>query len=434
VAGSRAAVAAAAAARRAPPSAVRETRDVAYGAHARHRLDFYAPAPAAAEARPTTPSSSASSLLAGATVPQNSSPPLLPVIVFAHGGGWKKGSARSSVLRVHANVGRALARRGFLVAVINYRKSSILLRVMLPLYALQSALAGLALLAIAGRALAPAPVPPGAAAACFLVPLLLSLASQLVWWGSSGRGVRHPAHADDLVQATAFVHAHAARFGGDASRLAIVGHSAGAHMAMMAVLRAADGADGAPLPRGAVRAVAALSGVYDGALLAGDAGGANALSRCVRRSLYLEPVFGLDRAAWVGSFPVGVLTERERARGAAAMAVAVAVDDAAAAAKEQRERGGAAAAAKELERNGSASPAPSPLPVLLLNVRSDWGLDKHTDVLFPLLLARPDLFDAERVSVEGGEHASYIIGFDARGSLGDAVVAQGVAEWLLRRL
>ena len=50
----------------------------------------------------------------------------------------------------------------------------------------------------------------------------------------------HPAHVDDLVAAARFVAANAARFGGDPARVALVGHSAGAHMAMMAVLRAAS--------------------------------------------------------------------------------------------------------------------------------------------------------------------------------------------------
>jgi acetyl esterase/lipase len=224
--------------------------------------------------------------------------------------------------------------------------------------------------------------------------------------------VRHPAHTDDLVRATAFVHANAARFGGDAARLALVGHSAGAHMAMMAVLRNDSDGDEPLLPRGAVRAVAALSGVYDGELLAGEAPGTGALARCARRQLYMEPVFGLDRAAWPLCFPVGVLRAREREREAA-----VAVVDGSGEGKVP-----------------PPLPPPPPLPILLLNVQRDWTLETHTDVLFPLLLARPDLFDAERVSVEGGEHASTIFQFDLPGSLGDAVVAQGVAEWLLRRL
>jgi len=101
----------------------------------------------------------------------------------------------------------------------------------------------------------------------------------------------------------------------------------------------------------------------------------------------------------------------------------------------------AAVAVVDSSGEGKVPPPPPPpppplppLPILLMNVQRDWTLETHTDVLFPLLLARPDLFDAERVSVEGGEHASTIFQFDLPGSLGDAVVAQGVAEWLLRRL
>lgn len=42
--------------------------------------------------------------------------------------------------------------------------------------------------------------------------------------------IKHPAHVEDLAAAIAWVHDKAPRFGGDASRIALIGHSAGAHL------------------------------------------------------------------------------------------------------------------------------------------------------------------------------------------------------------
>ncbi len=43
--------------------------------------------------------------------------------------------------------------------------------------------------------------------------------------------VEHPEHARDVAAAVAWVHQHAAEFGGDPERIALIGHSAGAHLA-----------------------------------------------------------------------------------------------------------------------------------------------------------------------------------------------------------
>src|SRR5439155_313047 len=42
--------------------------------------------------------------------------------------------------------------------------------------------------------------------------------------------VRYPTHDEDVAAAVAWVHAHVARFGGDAERIALLGHSAGAQI------------------------------------------------------------------------------------------------------------------------------------------------------------------------------------------------------------
>lgn len=45
--------------------------------------------------------------------------------------------------------------------------------------------------------------------------------------------VRHPTHVEDAAHAVAFVHNHAASYGGDPSRLFVMGHTAGAHLAAL---------------------------------------------------------------------------------------------------------------------------------------------------------------------------------------------------------
>lgn len=115
-----------------------------FGAHPRQKLDLY---------RPSAETAAAASL---------------PVIVFLYGGSWNSGDRNG-----YAFAGRALASRGFLVAVPDYR----------------------------------------------LVP-----------------EVRFPAFLEDNAAAVRWVIANAARHGGDPSRIVIVGHSAGAYNAAMLAL------------------------------------------------------------------------------------------------------------------------------------------------------------------------------------------------------
>ena len=64
------------------------------------------------------------------------------------------------------------------------------------------------------------------------------------------------------ARALAWVWRHAASFGGDASRLVVVGHSAGAHLAAM-LLSCHWAQVGADLPPRLLKAALGLSGIYD---------------------------------------------------------------------------------------------------------------------------------------------------------------------------
>ena len=64
------------------------------------------------------------------------------------------------------------------------------------------------------------------------------------------------------VQALAWVHRHAAEYGGDAGRIVVAGHSAGGHLATM--LLACDWKAVAPdLPADLVKAALSISGIYE---------------------------------------------------------------------------------------------------------------------------------------------------------------------------
>ncbi len=78
----------------------------------------------------------------------------------------------------------------------------------------------------------------------------------------------HPAQIEDTAAAFAWVYKNISRFGGDASRIYIAGHSAGGHLAALLALDPAYlGKFGIPLS--AIKGVASISGVYDVSQIAG---------------------------------------------------------------------------------------------------------------------------------------------------------------------
>lgn len=143
--------------------------DIPYGDGPRQRLDVYAPVVSAASGR-------------------------APIAVFFYGGSWKSGSRKE-----YAFVGPALAARGFVVAIPDYR----------------------------------------------LYP-----------------EVQFPDFLDDSAAAVRVAREQGARFGGDPDRVVLVGHSAGAYNAAMLALDGRYLAR-AGVPRGTVKAFAGLSGPYD---------------------------------------------------------------------------------------------------------------------------------------------------------------------------
>ncbi|MGE0115348.1 MAG: alpha/beta hydrolase [Steroidobacteraceae bacterium] len=142
------------------------TRDLAYGAMSRNKLDVYLPA----------------------------KPQAAPVVVFFHGGGWNSGDKAD-----YKFVGAALAEQGYIAVLPNYR----------------------------------------------LYPQ-----------------VKFAGFMQDAAAAVAWVHMHAAEWGGDVRRLYLAGHSAGAHIAVMLALNE-QYLQAAGMSAGDLRGVVGLAGPYD---------------------------------------------------------------------------------------------------------------------------------------------------------------------------
>lgn len=148
------------------PGANRAVRDASYGQEPRQRLDVYAPV--------------------GATG--------APVIVFLYGGSWRSGDKND-----YEFAGAALASRGFVTAIPDYR----------------------------------------------LVPQ-----------------VRFPSFIEDCAAAVRWVSDHIGEHGGNPRRIVIAGHSAGAYNAVMLAL-AGEYLSAAGVDPSAIRGAIGLAGPYD---------------------------------------------------------------------------------------------------------------------------------------------------------------------------
>ena len=88
---------------------------------------------------------------------------------------------------------------------------------------------------------------------------------------SSDSALRHPTQVEDVAAAIAWLHSHAAEYGGDPSRLLLMGHSSGAHLVTLAAVHA-DYLRRAGVPRHVIRGVASLDvRAYDIPTLLADA-------------------------------------------------------------------------------------------------------------------------------------------------------------------
>lgn len=169
----------------------------------------------------------------------------LPVMVFVHGGGWllltQLFDQQVALMRSFAHFH---AKQGWIVVQVRYRTSSLALST----YALFALLLSLPIIVLAAMR--------GHTGSMPSIPILCSARSSLSVLGflavllvvflltllSLGRrlsvGVTHPAHAQDVACALRWVYEHIgeSKYGGDAGRVFLCGHSAGGHLAALVAL------------------------------------------------------------------------------------------------------------------------------------------------------------------------------------------------------
>jgi acetyl esterase/lipase len=348
------------------------------------------------------------------------------VVLFLHGGGWKRGDARWGM---HRQVACALASRGYVVVMPNYRLT--------PNSLAEDALDGLVLgllLAAAGWLFsALCALPPALAAFArprLLVPLALAYQLGVARPCRRGAAAVWPAHVEDAAAALRWAAGGVGAFGGDAGDIVVMGQSAGAHVAAMLLVEQQQwlverhglpraGAPGA----GSVSGLACISPPLSAEMLE-DREGRHTLgfpawlAGYVRREVLLRPAFGGGGpAAWARAFPVEVLKAAEAAPAGEGGAGA----------------GGGGGGA------GAAPPAPArfrlDVPVLLAFVERDAGLEAQGGALAPLL-QRVCGVPRERITrlhVTGTGHVAAILGWGKgphalpEGAPGDALERGGRA-------
>jgi acetyl esterase/lipase len=156
-----------------------------------------------------------------------------PVLIFVHGGSWRTGD-RHAAAGVYRRLGRRFANKGILTAVISYR-------------------------------LAP--------------------------------DNKHPASVRDVARAIAAVMRNAERYGGDRSRVFIMGHSAGAHLVALAACDP-EWLFEARVDTRSIAGVIGISGPYDVARLGKEAPG------------LVGSVFSAEPSVWSRASPATYLGHR----------------------------------------------------------------------------------------------------------------------------
>jgi acetyl esterase/lipase len=106
--------------------------------------------------------------------------------------------------------------------------------------------------------------------------------------------VQHPAHAQDVAQAIGWCFRHAASYGADPTRLCLMGHSSGAHLAALVALEPSYLA-AEDIPTSAIGRVVGVSGVgYD----------LDERYAAMPVGPFFSPVFGSDCSLWKLAAPL----------------------------------------------------------------------------------------------------------------------------------
>ncbi|CAL1172115.1 unnamed protein product [Cladocopium goreaui] len=212
----------------------------------------------------------------------------LPVVVFLHGGGWRRGSRRSNIFHFFQNVGLVLADQGFVAVLPSYRKSLPYAPWLLGM--LGATALTLTALPLLFRRQSTRSTSSSVGALAGVWGGLALILRQLIRWVSPG--VRHPAHLEDCARAVGWVQQGGTRaFGGDPGKVVLLGNSAGAHLASLLALDASKASTEIPSP---LRGLIAISGIYCG--------------QRFYQSWLMRHMFGYvfdDHPSWDDCFPLG---------------------------------------------------------------------------------------------------------------------------------
>lgn len=171
-----------------------------------------------------------------------------PVLMYIHGGAWMFGDKSQSKPR---DIGKTLARCGFVTVVISYRLSQMTHNDIGELSIFVTALLALAIVSRRGIER--------------IIWIMIALLSLLLFVFAElqlrPRQISHPCHIHDSTAALSWIHKHIQRYYGDKQRIAIMGHSAGG---WMTALLATDHryCESYGIPMSCIKAAVCISGVY----------------------------------------------------------------------------------------------------------------------------------------------------------------------------
>jgi len=214
---------------------------------------------------------------------------LHPVIMFVHGGGWRRGDRRF-MFGLYGNVGQTWAANGFIVAVISYRLARLIWLEILAI----ALVAGL----VAWACFTPVFSTTGDGSLAIGLGVFFIIFSWLVFRNKPYRKVRHPAQVQDCAHALKWIMANVGRYHGDPNNIFLAGHSAGGHLVSLLALddtHVESVGIKRDVARSAIRGVFAISAPLSHTIMA---------ETCAARVFYLGPVFGRKSNAWEHAFPL----------------------------------------------------------------------------------------------------------------------------------
>jgi len=259
-------------------------------------------------------------------LPQDQQTPC-EVVLFAHGGGWKRGDRKREYFgrpNINEKLGRALAKKGVAVAVINYRLSSttklfklIMSFCLSSFFGTCAALLLSFLLLLFSSFCTVVRSSEGLSFETFtddvrahkdlflnflvvLVPVFYCVILYIFIYFEQDHqpdNVKHPEHVQDICYALSWIVNNAHKYNIDPDKVFLAGHSAGGHLALLLALNPKHiedcGLDVDIIK--SVKGVITLSGVFNLGRLK---------KNIITRSWYLHPVFGHDEIIWREASPL----------------------------------------------------------------------------------------------------------------------------------